>query len=221
MIDLFYILRTLVYIQSFLWLYLLDYDHEVNNYFVRVLFPISLGIVYLMFDITGFKFSQYTNPLLKYYTALLLISYVILRYKYSFKNSVCLAFLIVFINSYYWESVLHFNAIIFYGISFNQIVQMFHIIPAYFLVKKLEFNDRSKSIKLFIYGIIVSNLNLVSLNVFPSEINIFGFIINRTFVNNVTRSICLFLLLSILMFYSKLRKKEGGKVTPFLYSTPN
>lgn len=221
MIDLFYILRTLVYLQSFLWLYLLDYDYEIEDHFINVLFPVFLGIIYLMFYITGFQFSPYTNALLKYYTTLLLISYAILRYKYGSKDSVCLAFLIVFINSYYWESVLHFNAIIFYGLNFNQIVQMFHVIPAYFLVKKLEFYDKSKAVRFFVYGIIVSNLSLISLNVFPSEINLNGFIINRTFVNNVTRSLCLFLLLSILMFCSQLRKKEGDKVTPFLNSTQN
>lgn len=83
--------------------------------------------------------------------------------KYSVKDSIALAFLIVFINSYYWESMHHLNAIIFYGLSFNQIIQMFHLLPAYFLVKRIEFYDSRRVIKFIIYGLMISGLHVSSL----------------------------------------------------------
>ena len=121
MINIFFILRGLVYAQSFLWLYLLDKDYEVNSYFIQVLFPISLGIIYLMLDMSGFSFSQYPNHLLRFYVLLMLYAYILLRMKHSFYDTVCFTFLLVFINSYYWEFMRHFNAILFYGLSFIRI----------------------------------------------------------------------------------------------------
>ena len=212
MIDFLFILRGLVYVQSFFWLYLLDKDIEINNYFVTVLFPTLLGITYLILDMTGFTFSQYTNNLLKFYIVMLLYSFTFIRRKYSFKDSVCLGFLLVFINSYYWEFMLHFNAIILYGISFNQIVQMFHLIPAYLLYKKLDVHNIKLFKKLLIYGLIISVLNLLSFNVLPNYIYIYRFkytIYVRRIVNNLTRFICMNILLYVFLKYTELRKKEG------------
>lgn len=220
MINILFILRSLVYAQSFLWLYLLDKDYELNNYFIRVLFPVSLGIIYLMLDMSGFSFSQYPNHLLKFYVILMLISYLILSHKYSFKDTVCLTFLVVFINSYYWESMLHFNAILIYGLSFNQFIQMFHLIPSYFLIKRLEFNNIKKVKKILIYGLIFSLLNLLSLNFLPLYIFGIGRGIYRTYINNFTRFICLILLLTIIIRHTKI-KKEGNIKLPFQDNKPN
>lgn len=221
MIDIFYILRGLVYAQSFLWLYLLDIDFDLEGSFIRTMVYSSLGILYLMLAITGFSFSQYTNNLLKFYTFLLIYSIAIIRLYnfpftklmecagyYSFKDSVCLGFLFVFINSYYWEFMLHFNAIILGGLSLNQIIQMFHLIPAYLLYDKLEVHDRKSFYKMLIIGLIVGVLNVLCLNFLPNHIYIFKVLFHlRGLVNNLTRFICLNILLHSVLAYTMVTKK--------------
>ena len=96
---------------------------------------------------------------------MVLLCFGLFHSKYSVKDSIAFAFLIVFINSYYWESMHHFNAIVLYGLNFNQVVQMFHLIPAYFLVKRLEFHNLKRVKKLLIYGLIISITHLISLYV--------------------------------------------------------
>lgn len=207
MIDVFYLLRGIVYAQSFIWLYLLDKKIEINNRYIRLSFPISLGLFYLILDITGFEFSQYTNELLKVYTILMLYSYFILRNKYGFKNTVSLNFLVVFINSYYWEFMLHLNVIMFYGLSFNQFIQALHLIPVFFLYRMVEIKDNRRTLKLICYGLVISTLNLLFLNLLP--LNLFGFIImiNRGLINNITRFLCLSILLIISIKQIKIKKE--------------
>ena len=213
MINSYYILRILVYAQSFLWLYLLNRDFEIKSIIIKVLFPVCLVFIYFILHETGFEFNQYTNNLLKYYIVLILFSYNILRFSYPFKNAVCLSFLLVFINSFYWESMLHLNAIIFNGLSFNQFVQSFHLITAYYLYKM--FNFHWKAFRIFIYGIIISNLNLLHHNFLPRATRINNYVINRPMINDLTRILCLICLLFIFVNYVD-DKKEGEIKLPFL-----
>lgn len=213
MIDLQYILRTVVYVQPFLWLYLLDKDIKVNNIFIKVLFPVSLVSIYIILNVTGFYFSQYTNSLLCFYILLMLNAFVILSLNYGFYDSVCLTFIIVFINSYYWEFMLHLNVILFYGFSFNQFIQSFHLIPSYMLYKKLDLINRKMFFKLVVLGLIISNLNLLVINFMP--------LIRSTFRNNITRFLCLNILLYAVSKYTKIIKKEGDIKLPFLDNKPN
>jgi len=207
MIDLFYILRSIVYVQPFIWLYFLDKDIDIKNRYIRMGYIALLGCIYLWFDITGFEFNQYNNELLKFYALLMLFSHYVLRYEYNFKDTVCLSFLLVFINSYYWEFMLHLNAIMFYGLSMNQIIQGFHLIPAYFLYRMIEIKDTKRVKKLILYGLVISTLNLLSINFLP--FSIFGFIQYNTrgLVNNITRIYCLTILLII--FITQIKTKKG------------
>jgi len=124
-------------------------------------------------------------------------------HRFGFKDAVALSFLIVFINSYYWESMFHFNAIVFYGLSFNQIIQMFHLLPAYFLVKELEFYNVRRVIKLILYGVIVSGLHLTT-------IILFTYVTGKTigFITTpIVRLITLGILINIVLYEVKEIKK--------------
>jgi len=222
MIDVFYLIRGLVYAQSLLWIKLLDYDIHIKNIYIRLSFSTSLGILYLWLAITGFQFNQYTNYLLRFYVFLMLYTLVILRLYHNFYNSVCLTFLLVFINSYYWEFALHFNAILFYGLSFNQFIQALHLIPAYLLYRKLEITNKPMFKKILLYGLIISVLNLIELNFIPNYIYIFKYWLHlRGIINNLTRFICMNTLLYTILNYTKLIKKEGKITFPFPDNTPN
>lgn len=209
MIDVYYLLRGLIYAQSLLWIKLIDYDVEIKNVYIRLSFSTSLGILYLCLAITNFSFSQYTNYLLRFYVFLSLYTYIILRMYYSFYNSICLMFLLVFINSYYWEFMLHFNAILFYGLSLNQFIQALHLISAFLLYRKLEITNRKEFKKILYYGLIISELNLLELNFFPNYIYVFKHWIHlRSIINNLTRFMCINILLYAIIKYTKLIKKE-------------
>lgn len=215
MIDNYYILRGLVYAQSLIWIYLLDKNIRINSIFIESLFVPSLAITYCLIDMTQFSFNQYPYYLLCFYIVLMFYSYVVLRFKYGFYDTVCLVFLIVFINSYYWEFISHFNAIIFYGLSFNQFIQAFHLIPAYLLYKKMWIENRKGFFKIISLGLIISNLNLLAYN-FINRFWFYWIPINQQLFNNITRFICLNILLYAIINYTVIIKKEGDIKLPFL-----
>lgn len=207
MIDVFYLLRSIVYAQPFIWLYFLDKDIDIKNCYIRLLYPIALGSLYLILRITGFEFSQYNNMLLRFYVLLVICSHYVLRFNYNYKDSVCLSFLLVFINSYYWEFMLHLNAIMFYGLSFNQLIQGFHLIPVYFLYRMIEIKDTRRVKKLILYGLIVSTLNLLSIQVLPLRVFNLIIYIERNLINDITRVSCLTILLIIFSKQIEIKKK--------------
>ena len=198
-----YILRTLVYSQSFLWLFILFSDLDLESVifdWLVVWFGFFSYFVVLYYDIS---FSQYTTELLAFYILLVVICYGFFTTKYSYKDSISFAFLIVFINSYYWESMHHFNAIVLYGLNFNQIVQMFHLIPAYFLMKRLIFHNLKRVKKLLIYGLIISCTHLISLYVISIIVgNAYSF-----FTTPITRLLTLGILITIVLDEVKGIKK--------------
>lgn len=200
MILMLFILRTLVYFQSFIWLYILFSNWKIKDYqgypIIPILF-INAGIIsYFQILRYNISFSQYTSELLGLYILMVLLCFGLFYSKYSFKDSVALAFLIVFINSYYWESMLHFNAIVFSGFNFNQIIQMFHLFPAYFLIRRIEFHNLKNVKKLLIYGLIVSSANV--------SLIMFGY---RSIINPLTRIITLGILITIVLDEIKEIKK--------------
>ena len=134
---------------------------------------------------------------------MVLVCFGAFYHKYGYKDAVALSFLLVFINSYYWESMFHFNAILFYGLSFNQLVQMFHLLPAYFLVKKLEFYNAKRVIKLILYGVIVSGLHLTTIILFDY---VTGY--SLSFITTpIVRLITLGILINIVLYEVKEIKK--------------
>jgi len=210
MIDSFFLLRSIVYAQPFIWLYFLDKDIDVKDRYIKLLYPVALCILYLILIITGFGFSQYDNKLLKFYVLLLMYSHYVLSHNYNFKDTVCLSFLLVFINSYYWESMLHLNAIMFYGLSSNQFIQGFHLIPVYFLYRMIKIKDIRRVKKLILYGLVISTLNLLSIQVLPLRFFNFIMYIDRNLINDITRISCLTILLII--FITKIEIKKKGVI---------
>lgn len=219
MIDRFYLFRGLVYAQSFLWLYLLDLDFDLKKY-QQTIFHILMILSYFLLSLTGFSFSQYTNRLLKFYVVLLVYSISFIRilnvkFKskmvytkyYSFKDCLCLGFLLVFTNSYYWEFMFHINSILIYGLSFNQIIQALHLIPTLLLYRKLEINNKSSFFKLIIIGLIISDMNLIAYN-FIDRFWFYWIPINQMLFNNITRFACLNILIYSFMKYTNLIKKR-------------
>lgn len=202
--DIAYILRTLVYLQSFFWLIVLLYVDDVDP--PKIIKEIILAVsFYLSYAVLNYNisFSQYTSPLLSFYILMVILCFGAFYHQYGFKDAVALSFLIVFINSFYWESFFHFNAIVFYGLSFNQLIQMFHLIPAYFLAKRIEFYRPRKVIKLIMYGVIVSGFHLTSLIL----LSYLGLKTYTFVITPMVRLITLGILINIILYEVKEIKK--------------
>ena len=209
MIPINYVLRTLVYLQSFLWLYILFIENDLRGPITHEQVLKWFGIyfsftAYTYVLVNDVSFSQYTSELIGVYILMVLLCIGVFSTKYIPKDAIALSFLIVFINSYYWESMHHFNAIILYGLSFNQLIQMFHLIPAYFLMKRLEFHNSKRVKKLLIYGLIISCTHLISLYVLFS----FGWKSSFYYLTTpITRVLTLGILITIVMDEVKYIKK--------------
>jgi hypothetical protein len=66
-------------------------------------------------------------------------------FNYKFKDALAISFLITFLNSYYWEGVLHLWAIMENGMNQNQFFQMLHLIPALYFLYRWEFDARESA----------------------------------------------------------------------------
>jgi hypothetical protein len=209
--DIQLILRTLVYLQSFFWLFILVrdrlgffiYEKEIHTFFIYV------GMCsYAYVLVNGTSFSQYTSELLGLYILMVMVCYGFFSTKYPVKDAIALSFLIVFINSYYWESMHHLNAIVFYGLSSNQITQAFHLIPAYFVVRIINFYNKRKVIKWLIVGMMFSGLHLSSLYIIG---DLLGFGSSLYYLTTpITRLFTLGILINIMLDEVKSIKKEWG-----------
>lgn len=196
-------MRGLIYVQPYFWLY---FFNELSNIKdrdnLKIGFYFCTAFVYFMLLDTGFSFSQYSNKILRMYVLFVYISYYYLREKYDVKDSICLAFLIVFINSYYWEMMLHINKIIFFGLDFNDVIQMLHLIPAYLLYRRLIIKDRVKFKRVLLIGLIAGCFNVMAIGFLKYP---FGF---RFYFNLFNRVICLSILNYILVSLVDIQKNH-------------
>lgn len=140
MFDSRFLLRALIFGQPLFWMWLYDRDVDLSAY--RNTFYFFSG----SFCLAALIKSVTDNTLFEYYTAWLLFLYAFmvlfvtwgLEEKFSFRKSVCLGFLLVYLNSYVWEFMLHITSYMSYGISANDLLQMQHLIVLPWLLMKFR-----------------------------------------------------------------------------------
>lgn len=127
--------QILVYAQPVLWLWLWDRDgFYVPPWIVVVGGSIAAAAVYL----SGLNYGFYTTEILIFY--ILAVTYVAYHYRdRPSLHPICLGFLVVFINSFYWELPIHVADFLEFD-SFGVVaVQALHLWPLPFLLKKTSF----------------------------------------------------------------------------------
>ena len=104
------------------------------------------GCFVIMVQVMGFEVGAYSTGLIVFYAFFVLwvCSRCYDKLKWPFRESVALAFLIVYLNSWYWEGVLHLWAIAENGFNLNQAYQMLHLIPGIYFLIRWEF-DRQEA----------------------------------------------------------------------------
>ena len=143
--DLF---RAFLIVQPFFWMWVLEDDRfeglkDVNIHAWFTVSVFAFCVSAFMFDIS---IGIYSSGYLFMYAILVWLVYsrCFGIFKYSFRDSVALGFLIVYLNSWYWEGVLHLWAIAENGFNLNQAYQMLHLIPAVYFLLRWEF-DRQEA----------------------------------------------------------------------------
>ena len=136
--------NVLIFLQLFIWFNLYHYKKQlplVEEFY----YPVGLFVLGAVY-IEGFSVQYYTTPILIQYIIFTLASTAILRIRYGFNQAVSLAFLTVFLNSFWWEMFYHvYEFQIWYPISLTfwwwriRVMQWIRVIPFFFLRKNFDF----------------------------------------------------------------------------------
>jgi len=123
-----YAVQVVILGQPFLWMRLYDADIHVSEWF-KYLFYIfgvaSVEVVWVVKASIGF----YKTHLIMQYILLTMIATYLYSQRYEVKQAVCLSFLTVFLNSFYWELPLHIIEFVLIGFYPAQLVQLWRLTP--------------------------------------------------------------------------------------------
>ena len=93
----------------------------------------------LMVQLTGFSVGHYPTQIILIY--ILMTIYTAYHYRsLGSMRAVSLGFLLVFINSYFWEFPLHLENLLMGGNMGVQLVQALHLISLPFLLKRVKYD---------------------------------------------------------------------------------
>jgi len=138
----------LIIAQPFLWIWIIEDDRWefLNNRWgtSKFLFDVVTGQLLLSIWLLKIDIGFYTNELLILYIGMVWISTDVLIKKHdlSFRKAIATSFLIVYLNSFYWESFLHIWVILESGFNRNQFFQALHLIPAFYFLMRYRFDRR-------------------------------------------------------------------------------
>jgi hypothetical protein len=143
------IFRALVIAQPFLWMWIIEDDRwkVLNDVNADIWFSICayawISLI-ILFDVNIGFFSA---ELLILYALMVWASTMILirKHFFSFRKAISNSFLIVYLNSYYWESFLHLWAINENGFNMNQVFQALRLIPAVYFIFRYKFDVKEAS----------------------------------------------------------------------------
>ena len=151
--------RAFVILQPFLWIWILEDDRFefLNHARVKELF--TYGVLFWMAAvwIGAFSIGFYSNELLILYSGLVWWGILVLKknFNWHFREALATSFLLVYLNSWYWESFLHIWTIQENGINVNQMFQLLHLVPGVYFLIRYEF-DKVRAINELIKGFYVT-----------------------------------------------------------------
>ena len=129
--------------QPLVWMWL--YDSQIRCPDVLKYYFYLIGFAFIMFVANaGVEIGFYTTNLLMQYALLTMVATFLYNQREPIKEAVSLAFLTVFLNSFYWELPLHIAEVFSGGLHIGMLVQLWRLFPAVWFLKNYTFNDRSK-----------------------------------------------------------------------------
>ena len=138
------VFRAFVIVQPFFWMWVLEDDRFefLNREKAQDKFNIFAMLFLLFLVFSNFSIGFYSDELLIVYACLVQWGIFVLmkNFGWGFRASVATSFLLVYLNSWYWESFLHIWAILENGINPNQIFQLLHLIPGVYFWIRYDFD---------------------------------------------------------------------------------
>lgn len=139
-----YAVQVAILGQPFLWMKLYDADVRVVEWAKYVFYVFAVGSIRLVWLINA-EVGYYATHLINQYIVLTLVAVYLYSQRYGFKQALCLGFLTVFLNSYYWEIVLHVVEYLTVGYYHPaQFVQLWRLAPAIWFYKHFKFTNLDK-----------------------------------------------------------------------------
>lgn len=137
--------NVVIFLQLLIWVNLYHYKKELPELTEEYYYVLGLVAFFEVYR-RGFSVQYYSTTILMQYIAFTLASTAILRLRYGFNQAVSLAFLTVFLNSFWWELFYHVYEIqIWYPYNLNiqwwvaRGMQWIRVIPFFFLRKNFKF----------------------------------------------------------------------------------
>lgn len=187
-----FIIQALILGQSLFWMWLYESKYNFPDK-LKYRFIQGSACFLITSIILNFEVGYYTNHLIVLYTLMTLLSFYIYYQRKPLKEAICLAFLTVFLNSYYWELPLHLAEILSGTLHIGMIVQLWHLTPIPFLLKHFQFQENTRAT--LSIGLVFSTIIMVAR--FLLRLNISW--IYWSYLYDLTRIICLILLTKVII----------------------
>jgi len=187
----------------------MDYGILTNDVILETFFYAVSFLFIVAVIVTGVTFQFYSNILILQYVMLVMYSYQVLRKHERVLTAICLSFLLVFFNSYLWESVLHFAEYTVNPIMIFNYRELIHLVVLPFLYSHYTIDKKPVLAKLRILIFINFLFSLLTIEVYPN-IDSYRFVIPffRHPVNlthYINRCISLVMLLDMFIKNTKAR----------------
>jgi len=149
-----FIAQVVILGQPLLWMSIYDSDFKIPSVTKFVFYFTGLAFMSWIF-VTQFSIGFYTSNLFIQYALMTMAATAVFNKKYYFKEAVSLAFLITFLNSFYWELPLHLAELFSGALHLGMLVQAWRLIPLPWLLEHYEF-DVKRAKRIIGMGLLVS-----------------------------------------------------------------
>lgn len=184
-----YIFQATILGQPFLWMWIYGNGLKIRENFKFTFYLLAEAFILAIF-VTGFQIGYYRTHLIIQYALLTVIASYLYNQRNSIKEAICLSFLTVFLNSYYWEIPLHLAEFLSGSIHRGMLVQLWRLIPIPFFLSRYDFSAKSRfilSLGLGFSGIVMCLRFILNLK------------LNYVLLYALNRLVCLLLLVKVVM----------------------
>jgi len=138
------VFQAVLWLQMFLWAWLYHRELSLDGW-PQIIFYIAYGAA-IFYIITYQPFTGYFTPWLFFqYTIYVMMAVTLLTERFGFRRALSLGFLLVFLNSFYWEVWYHLYEVYLLlpaslspGYWYLRIPQYMRLVPAYWLGRWFE-----------------------------------------------------------------------------------
>ena len=138
-----YFTQLMILGQPLAWMWMHDNKIRVPDE-IKYYFYLSGFWFILLVATTGVEIGFYTTSLLIQYALLTMGATFLYNQRNPIKEAVSLAFLTVFLNSFYWEIPLHLAEFLSGAPHLGMLVQLWRLFPAVWFMKNYVFDEGSR-----------------------------------------------------------------------------